>query len=141
MKKTRRTARVGDLIRAELSEILRREIDDPALAWVSIVDVEVAVDLRLARVFVTVLGDDEKKSAALEALRTSKSRIRGLLGRRISLRSTPDLDFRLDTTAEYAEGIERILRKVAPHPAEELTGEESDGAEEGEEEPDEPGRE
>lgn len=112
MKKTRRTTQLGDVVRQELSTILMRDLRDPEIGFVTIVDVEVSTDMRLARVFISVLGDEAKKKTAVTALRKASSRIRYMLAQRVNMRNIPELDFRLDTTADYAEGIERTLREI-----------------------------
>ena len=114
MKKTRRTAQVGDVVRAEIAQILRRELNDPSLEMVSITDVEMSSDLRNARVFVSTLGGEKELAEVTATLRKASSRIRYLLGQRAALRVTPDLDFRADTTALSAGSIEKILGEVLP---------------------------
>jgi ribosome-binding factor A len=114
MKKTRRTAQVGDMVRQELSQIIQRDLKDPSLTFVSILDVEVAPDLHFARVFISTLGSQEEGEEMVERLTQLKGRIRQMLGSRIHLRYTPDLEFRLDTTAARAANIERILAEVMP---------------------------
>ncbi|HEY5610916.1 MAG TPA: 30S ribosome-binding factor RbfA [Thermoanaerobaculia bacterium] len=111
MKKTRRTHQVGDQVRAEIARILQREISDPDLGFVTITDVEIAPDFRVAHVFVSPLGDKKKAMAALER---AKGKIRHLVARGVNLRYTPELEFRLDTTAEKAIKIEKVLKKVLP---------------------------
>ncbi|HEX8170505.1 MAG TPA: 30S ribosome-binding factor RbfA [Thermoanaerobaculia bacterium] len=113
MKKTRRTSRVGENVRDALAEILRLELGELHLGWSSISEVEVSPDLHYARVFMTGLKEEETK-ADVEALRKAAPRIRHLLGRRIHLRYTPELDFRYDETAMRALRIETILRDVMP---------------------------
>ena len=114
MKKTRRTAQVGDVVRAEIAQILRRELNDSSLEMVSITDVEMSSDLRNARVFVSTLGGEKELAEVTTTLRKASSRIRYLLGQRAALRVTPDLDFRADTTAISAGSIEKILSEVLP---------------------------
>lgn len=112
MKKTRRTARVGELIRDEIAAILSREIQDPAIRFVTITDVEVSVDLRIARAYVSVMGSDAERDETMAALDRNRGRIRHLLGQRIRLRTLPEIDFRVDETAAQAEEIERLLATV-----------------------------
>lgn len=112
MKKTRRTAQLGDAIRNDLAQILRSELRDPDLDFVSVMEVEVAPDLSFARIFVSVYGGAEPEEKAMAALRKAKTRIRYLLAQRSKLRHTPDLDFRLDQTAARADRIEQLLMEV-----------------------------
>jgi len=113
MRKTRRTAKVGETIRDALADIFRRELKDLDLGFVSITDVEVSPDLHLARVFMTGLKEDETRTAVKE-LNARQGRIRSELGKRVRLRYTPELEFKYDETAMRAGRIESILRTVMP---------------------------
>jgi ribosome-binding factor A len=113
MKQTRRTAQVGQSIRDALVEVLRRDLKDLSLGLVSINSVDVSPDLHFARVFVTGFKEEEA-IAAVEQLQQRKGRIRSMLGQRIHLRYTPELDFRYDETAMRASRIESILQQVIP---------------------------
>ncbi len=112
MKKTRRTSRVGENVRDALAQILRTDLG-VSLGWSSISEVEVSPDLHYARVYVTGLKEEETKES-VETLRRVAGTIRHLLGRRIHLRYTPELDFRYDETAMRALRVETILREVMP---------------------------
>lgn len=111
MKKTRRTAKVGETIRDALVEVFRRDLKDLTLGFVSISDVEVSPDLHLARVFLTGLKEEETQKAAKE-LNARKGRIRSELGKRIRLRYTPELEFQYDETAMRAGRIESLLHEI-----------------------------
>jgi ribosome-binding factor A len=126
MKKTRRTSQLGDMIRNDLAGILQREMRDPDLAFVTVTDVEVAPDLRFARVFVSILGGPEAEEKAMAALKKAKTRVRYLLAQRAALRCTPQLDFRLDQTAAHADRIEQLLNEVSPKNEESNGDDESD---------------
>jgi ribosome-binding factor A len=111
MRKTRRTAKVGESIRDALVDVFRRDLKDVSLGFVSISDVEVSPDLHLARVFLTGLKEDETKTAAKE-LNARKGRIRSELGKRVRLRYTPELEFKYDETAMRAGRIDSILLDI-----------------------------
>ena len=111
MKKTRRTSKVGATIRDALVEVFRRELKDVNLGLTSITDVEVSPDLRLARVYVTGLTEEETK-AVVKELQQRRGWIRSLLGQRIRLRYTPELDFRYDETTMRASRIEQLLSDI-----------------------------
>jgi ribosome-binding factor A len=113
MRKTRRTSQVGATIRDALVEVLRRDLKDAKLGFTSVTDVEVSPDLQYARVFVSGLNENDTKSA-IEQLQQRKGHIRSLLGKRIRLRYTPELDFRYDETTMRASRIESILAEVMP---------------------------
>ena len=106
---SRRTLQVAELLREELSDIIRREVDDPRVGFFSITEVEVTEDLRSARVYVSVLGSDRERTETLAALRSAAAFIRFHLKPRLRMRSIPDLDFRDDRSMEHAEQIARAI--------------------------------
>ena len=111
MRKTRRTSQVGATIRDALVDVFRRDLKDINLGMTSVTDVEVSPDLQYARVFVSGLTEEETL-AVLEELNQRKGRIRSLLGQRIRMRYTPELDFRHDETTMRAGRIESILVEI-----------------------------
>jgi ribosome-binding factor A len=111
MKKTRRTARVSENVRDALAQVLRSDLKGVEVGWCSISEVEVSPDLHYAKVYVTGLKEDDTKQA-VDLLREHAGRIRHLLGKRIHLRYTPELDFRYDETAMRASRVELILSQV-----------------------------
>jgi len=106
-----RKLRVQDLIREEISSIIQRDIKDPGIGFVTILEVKMSEDLRIAKVYCSVYGDEETKQKTLEALKRSKGYIRFLIGKRIKLRYTPEINFTLDTTYDTVAKIEEILKK------------------------------
>jgi len=125
MKKTRRTSRVGENVRDALAQILRTDLKSVDIGWSSISEVEVSPDLHYARVYMTGLKEDDTKKA-VEELRKFAGKIRHLLGKRIHLRYTPELDFRYDETAMRALRIETILHEVMPPAPEEPTNDDDE---------------
>jgi len=119
---TQRQLRVNNLLQQEIASILRREITDPHVGFVTITGVEVSVDLRHARVFVSVLGDETAKKESMSALVRARNFIRGLLGDLLDLRYIPALRFQLDETAEKAQQMEILLNKVAENLEDEEEG-------------------
>ncbi|HEU0115117.1 MAG TPA: 30S ribosome-binding factor RbfA [Thermomicrobiales bacterium] len=109
---TRRTLQVGELLREELTDIIRRDVKDPRLGFWSITRVDVPTDLRSARVYVSVLGSDEERAATLAALRSAAGFIRFHLKPRLRMRQIPELEFRDDRSMEHAEAIGRTLREI-----------------------------
>jgi ribosome-binding factor A len=100
------------MLREELSEIIRREVKDPRIGFMSITAVDVPPDLRTARVYISVLGTDEEREKTLEALRSAAGYIRHILKPRLRMRQIPDLEFRDDRSMEYAEQISSALREI-----------------------------
>jgi ribosome-binding factor A len=95
-----------------LVDIIRREVKDPRVGFMSITHVEVSPDLRLAHVYVSVLGSDDERKENLAALRSAAGFIRRHLKPRMRMRQIPELDFRDDRSMEYAVGISRAIQDL-----------------------------
>ena len=104
-----RTERVGDMMRAELSGILLREMKDPRVRLATVSEVRVSRDLAHAKVIVSVLGSDEERDDCIATLRRAAGFLRSALARHTRLRTTPELHFELDRGPEYAQRIDEIL--------------------------------
>lgn len=126
---SRRTRQVGEFMKEELTDIIRREVKDPRIGFFSLTHVEMSQDLRSARVFVSVLGTDEERADTLSALRSASGFIRHHLKPRLRMRQIPELDFRDDRSMEHADEIARALtemkRMESPAPATSEPGEPS----------------
>ncbi|MEJ2183443.1 MAG: 30S ribosome-binding factor RbfA [Nitrospirota bacterium] len=107
----KRSERVAHLLREEIAEIITSKAKDPRLAFVTVTEVDVTPDLRLARVYVSTLKDEEKDDV-LEVLGKVRPFIRQELGRRLRMKVIPDLEFRIDTSVGYGQHIEKILRDL-----------------------------
>ena len=125
MKKTRRTSKVGEMIRDALVEVIRYDMKSADLNLVSITGVDISPDLHFARVFVSGYDEKETKERVKE-LQNSKGRIRGFLGKRIHLRYTPELDFKFDETTMRASRIEALLLEHAPKSTEVTNDDDTD---------------
>ena len=113
---SRRTERLGELIRAEVSELLRRRVNDPRLAsMLTVTQVKVAADLSQAQVYVSVMGSDEEKAAAMAALHAASGFLRRELAGRLAIRRLPTLTFRYDETMEQASRLFSILHDLDSH--------------------------
>jgi ribosome-binding factor A len=132
MRKTRRTSRVGEMIRDALVEVLRHDVKDIPLGLNSITSVEVSPDLHFARVFISGMTEDDAK-AKVKELQNGRGRVRHALGQRIRLRYTPELDFKYDDTPARAGRIEDLLQEVMPK-KEPVTDVEGDGDDAGKDE-------
>lgn len=109
---TRRTRQVGELLKEELTDIIRKEMDDPRLAFWSITRVDVTPDLRSARVFVSVLGTDEERAATIAAMKSGSGFIHRHLKPRLRMRQIPTLEFRDDRSLEHAAAISQTLHDL-----------------------------
>ena len=108
----KRLDRVNQLIKEEISTLLQRELKDPRLGFVTVTEVETAKDLRVAKVFVSVLGDERQWTSSLAALTSARGFVRNWLRQHLDLRITPDLDFRPDHSLEHAARIQSLLKQV-----------------------------
>lgn len=109
----RRVQRFNELIRQELGMLLLRRVRDPRLSAVIITDVDVTSDLRIARVYISVLDDDEEtRQEILHTIRGAAGFLRRELSHIIQVRHTPELDFHLDESARYGERIDHLLEQI-----------------------------
>lgn len=104
-----RANRVAEQMKQELSDIISRRLKDPRVGFVTITDVDVTGDLQQAKVYFTVLGDEEKKATTKEALEKASGFIRSEIGSRIRLRKTPEIFFEFDESIDYGNRIEKLL--------------------------------
>src|SRR5437868_15520499 len=112
MPNVHRQERLGELIAAELSELLRTRVKDPRVGFASITHVEVSGDLRHAKVFVSVMGDAEEQTETMKALRRATGFLRHELATRIVLRYMPELVFKLDTSIEEGARILALIQQI-----------------------------
>ena len=116
---SRRTEMLGSTLQREIAEMIQRDIDDPRVpSIVSVTRVKVAPDLSTADVFVTVMGSEGQKTAALNALKHSAGMMRAKLTKALSLRITPFIKFHLDDKIDKEIAMMAILHKVAEETAE-----------------------
>lgn len=110
-RKSIKGTRVNGEVRKEMSRILREELKDPRIPeMTSVTDVEVTGDLKYAKIYVSVLGNDTEKQGAMEGLRSATSFIRSQLAKNVNLRNTPELTFVLDESIEYGA---KMSKKIA----------------------------
>jgi ribosome-binding factor A len=109
---TARTDRIDQLLRQEIGEILSREIQDPRIGFVTITDVETAPDLSTARVWVSVIGQPDEREQTLRALQRAMPFVRHELGSRVRLRRIPELQLRVDDTAQRGTRVLQLLAEL-----------------------------
>ena len=124
-----RRERLAEAMREVLSELLLTEIKDPRLAGVVISAVELSGDLKLARAYFSVFGDEERERQAADGLQQARGFLRRESSRRMRVHNPPDLEFRRDKGFERADRIQRILDEVTAHRAQ-STGHEEGGGDE-----------
>jgi ribosome-binding factor A len=123
----KRADRVSEAIKREVSVLLTQEAKDPGIHFVTVTGVETSDDLRYARIFVSVLGDEATRKETLEALNRAKGFLRGELGRRVQLRYTPEIQFHLDTSLDHAFKIKGLLDSIKSREAKKDEGENKEG--------------
>jgi ribosome-binding factor A len=106
-----RLERVAQLIRAEIADILRRDIHDPLIGFVTLTEVEVSPDLHHGKVFFSVLGTPEQVKDSIKGVLRARKHINALLADRIDLRYIPKLRFVYDETAAKAQHMAQLLRQ------------------------------
>ena len=107
-----RPTRVGELLQAEIADLLLRQLKDPRLNMATISRVEVSPDLREARVYVSRVGSENEQKETMEGFARAMGFIRGQLGKRVKLRHTPSLTFVLDTAIADGVRISRLLHDL-----------------------------
>ena len=120
----RRTDRVAALLLREVTRIVREDVHDPRIGFVTFTGADVSPDLANARVFVSVMGTEAEKAEAVEGLRSAAGFIRNQLWDLLDLKSVPELAFHLDRTLEQAGRIEAILDRI--HEEESRPGDDAD---------------
>lgn len=120
-----RQQRVASMLKEELSRIIREEMNDPRLGFISITDIQVASDLRTAHVYISVYGTPEEQKASVDALEHARGYMRTTLGKEINMRYTPELHFHLDTSIERGARVFELLKEIGGKGSEEQASEES----------------
>jgi ribosome-binding factor A len=112
-KNSIKNTRINGEVQKELSVLINREIKDPRISpMTSIVSVEVAPDLKHAKVYISVLGDEEKRQSTYEGLRSAAPYLRSQLAKTINLRNTPELTFVMDQSIEYGVNMSKLIDDV-----------------------------
>ncbi|NLW07382.1 MAG: 30S ribosome-binding factor RbfA [Clostridia bacterium] len=109
-----RNQRVAEQMKKEIAQVLRDELKDPRLevGLVTVTGVELSNDLRYAKVYVSIYGNENHKVQAMEGLKRAASFVRREIGQRLSLRYTPEITFKLDSSIEHGDHINRLLSRV-----------------------------
>lgn len=107
-----RTERVGELLKRELSNIIQQDLQNPKLGFATITKVTVTKDLKVANIWISVMGNDIEKQTSINILVHAQNRIKELLAGRVNLRYLPILQFHLDTSIEYDVHINEIISRL-----------------------------
>jgi ribosome-binding factor A len=118
----KRLERVNQLIKEEISMLLQREVKDPRLGFVTVTEVDVTADLKHAKVYVSVLGSEDRWVSSFQALESARGFVWNWLRRHLDLRVTPDIMFRPDRSMEHAAHIQSLLASLRDKPRDDPAG-------------------
>ena len=107
-----RMDKINQRIKREIGDIVLKELKDPRLEFVTVTQVEVTRDLQHAKVYFSVLGKPEQVEKARTGLLSARGFVRKLIGQRVRMRHTPDIEFILDQSLEYGARIESKLQEI-----------------------------
>ena len=112
MSQGSRPERVADQIRAELGQLLSREVHDPGIGFVTITRVQVTSDLQTARIYFTALGDDQARRSSERAIDRATPFLRRQIGSRLRLKRVPELHFLYDESIAGQDRVEQLLNEL-----------------------------
>ena len=98
-------------MRQEIADIIMRKIKDPRVGFVTVTGVDLTDDLKIARVYISCLRDEEK-DVTLDILNSAKSFIRSEVGRRVRMKVLPSVEFRIDESLGYGDRIDKLLKDI-----------------------------
>ncbi|MBR6014147.1 MAG: 30S ribosome-binding factor RbfA [Selenomonadaceae bacterium] len=107
-----RVEKLQELIKQEVGKMFLKEIKDPRIGFVTVTEVEMSSDLHEAKIFVSIMGDEEKIKETFKGLKSALGFIRREIGKRIRMRYIPKIFFALDTSLNYSEHIQKILLEI-----------------------------
>lgn len=110
---TRRIERLNEQLRADLAELIGREVKDPRLSGlVTVTSVDLSPDLRHAKVYISVFGTDDDRTHSLSALRSASGFLRSQVAARLTTKRAPDFQFLLDASIERGDRIMQVIREI-----------------------------
>lgn len=107
----KRSQRLSILLREEIADIIMRRVKDPRLGFVTVTDVEMSEDLKIARIFISVMKEEDK-DITLEILNSAKGLIRSEVSKRVRTKFIPTIEFRIDRSIEHGDRIDKLLREI-----------------------------
>ena len=109
---SRRPDRVGEMVRMAISQVILHGLRDPRIGLATITEVKMSPDLKLARVFVSVLGNSEQQKVTVQQLNYARAHIRHEISSLLKLRRAPELMFEYDSSADYGTRIEELIQQT-----------------------------
>ena len=125
---TIRAERVASLLREEIGSFLVREFSNTGAGFITVTDVQMTADLKIARIYCSVFGNMELRAKTMKLLEKEKSRIRGEVGHKLRLKYIPALQFFQDDTLDEADKINRLIKEIHKNDDTPDTGTPSDSA-------------
>ena len=107
-----RIDRVRVQLKRELSIILQEDLKDPRIGLITITRIDLTGDLRYARIYFSLLGDEKEKISSIEGIESAAGYIRKLIGERLKLKYVPELSFKLDRSIEYSMHLEKTFERL-----------------------------
>jgi len=107
-----RVGRVGEQIKKEISQLIQYELKDPRIGFVTVTGVNVSGDLSHAVIYISIMGTEDQLKGTISALEKAKGFLRSEIGKRVRLRHTPDLIFKLDESIAYGSKIEKLIQDI-----------------------------
>ena len=108
----KRTERLSGQIAREIGKIIQLEVRDPRVGFATVSRVDLTNDLSVAKVFVSVFGDEKERKGAMIALERSAAYMRKLLAQRLHMRHVPEIRFQLDLNLDHSDRIAELLSEV-----------------------------
>ncbi|HKP52760.1 MAG TPA: 30S ribosome-binding factor RbfA [Chloroflexia bacterium] len=109
---TRRQIQVSDEIQQIVSVLMQREMKDPRIGFTTVTQVEVTSDFKYARIYVSVMGTPQEQKETMAAFTSARGWFRRELAHRMTMRTVPEIQFKLDTSIEYSDNINRLLNEL-----------------------------
>lgn len=107
-----RTEKIQEFIKQEISNLILTELKDPRIGFVTVTQVEVTGDLRSAKIYLSLMGNEKQKLDTWQGLQSAVGFLRTEIGKRIRLRYTPELTLHLDESLDYSAKIQELLIKI-----------------------------
>ncbi len=108
----KRSARIRELMIEEISDIIRTELKDPRIGFVTVVDVDLPENLRHANIYISPMGTPEEKQRTVDGVQSAAPFIRRQLGQRMKIKFLPELTIKWDHTAEHSDKINKIIHRI-----------------------------
>ena len=109
---TTRQEKVKEFLKEEISDILRRDLKDPRLGFVTVTDSEITVDLRHAKIYVSIMGTDKEREESMAVLKNSQRFVRQAFAKRCTMKVLPEIEFRLDESVDRGARISELLEQI-----------------------------